>query len=318
LEEAGRYFKAQYALKDILGPIDGVRGTWSWMFTQGNHGYALAPFIVDLEWWDQVHRCHTLTKGQPEVLPAFVEWQVPAGNVYDHYGVDVPIAEITDGTYPLSEQLELECTYHFASYNFIIDEECFEASNAEFMLPTLPLWALTPIDEDTYKKWSQAFQPKYNELDDYVISSIQADGYGYHGEYINPSTFTPEQCEGYEYEGTGNCDCGLAGAQHEQENLIYERKLWVIPDDDFLPVWNWTVSRWAQGWNAIRHASNNKKEDPFCLSSLVSSHSPYSRTLDSDDLTQEIARLSSIPLTSSQPWQESSTEPSPQLTLFDM
>lgn len=301
---------------EVLKPIDGIRGTWSWMLEEGNHGYGIVPFIVDVEYWDQVHSTIDVTKDKPEVLPAFVEWVAPNENTYAHLEGAIPVVEIVGGWW-----LDNDADYcqNMAFYNWWLDEYCHDENNLN-IASLAPVWSVTPISEDTCNKWMSAFaeQAAKSKFDSYVSSTIIADNDDYHRGYEYGENGLWIQCPGYSSNHNEKCPCGLEQAQEDTHNAIYDKSLWVDLGPEFHDVWKWTITRWLDGWQAMNtFAHTVNTEDPLCPSSLVSLRSPYFRTLASDVLAQEKERLLLIPSTSSPLLQESLTEPSPQLTLFD-
>jgi hypothetical protein len=308
-----RYEGARWAYEQALKPIDGARGTWSWMLEEGNHGYGLVPMIVDMEWWDQATHTWLVSKDEPYIYPAFITWEATTCFDYDHCEEEIPMLSVTSGSW-----LGSDADYHcMAIHTFLLDEECFFNSAGEITPFYVPVWAVTPIDENEWIRWANQFSTMHSRVDGWLIDSFLSEDSGWHGEYINPVTGSQDECQGILVEtiNTDDCPCGLSKAQEQLVNDIYSGALWPTDlDNEFKDVWRWTVSRWLNGWNNI----NMLRKDPNCPYSLAWSRSPYSRMLDSEDLAHENERLCSIPLMSSVLSQESSTEHSQQSTLFDM
>lgn len=301
--------KALKVYDQVLKPIDGIRGTWSWMLEDGNKGFGIVPFIVDVDWWDQTGRTSDMTKDQPEVLPAFVTWEAPSASLYNHVGHAMPVVEITGGSW-----LTDDCYYPvMGQQNWWFDEECYYQNDN--LISFSPVWSVTPIDQDSYVQWAEAFESKRKLVDTLLLESIVLNQEGYHLEYYDEHDQLQE-CDGYPLALGEKCPCGLEEAQEQVTRAIYDKKWWTNPGLEFENVWKWTINRWLDGWQAINTTALSK-EDPFCLYSSASLLSPYFRTLRSDVLAREKERLSLTHSTSSPQWQESLTEPSPQLTLFD-
>lgn len=300
---------------EVLKPVDGIRGTWSWMLEKGNHGYGIVPFIVDVEYWDQIYHTIDVTKGSPEVLPAFVEWVAPVEDTYAHLEGAIPVVEIVGGWW-LDNDSDLH--QNMAFNNWWLDDHCYYESGGS-LAAMAPVWSVTPISEDICAEWMNAFAGQaVGRFDPYISSTFLSDSDDCHGEYYDEYGRTL-LCQGNLGEADRKCPCGLEQAQIDVHNAIYDKSLWVDPGSEFRDVWKWTVTRWLDGWQAMNtFAHTVNKEDPLCPSSLVSLRSPYFRTLAFDALAREKERLSSIPSMSSPLWQESLTEPSPQLTLFAM
>jgi hypothetical protein len=302
---------AQWVYEQALKPIDGARGTWSWMLEEGNRGCGLVPMITDVEYWDVVGNTWTLTKNQPYIYPAFISWQAPNCFDYEHCTEGIPVLKVTGGSW-LGDDSE----YHsMILHTFLLDEYCYCNSHGPDPCFYVPVWFVTPLDEDAWTQWSTQFSALHSKIGGWLIDSIVSDDYGWHGQYINAKGESIE-CESSpdEHSDSDSCPCGLHRAQDQMIIDLESGALWPKDlDDQFKDVWRWTVSRWLSGWNSINDLS--RRED--CPYSLASSHSPYSRTLDSDDLAQEKERLCSIPFMSSVHSPEYSTEHSPQLTLFD-
>jgi hypothetical protein len=311
-EGRARKQRADWVFENALQSIDGARGTWSWMLEEGNHGYGLVPMIADIDYWDQTTQTWLLTKNQPCIYPAFIYWEATTGDDYDHCEEDVPVLSVVGGKW-----LGDDSDYHsMAVHTFLLDEECYFNSRGQVSPFFVPVWSVTPVDEETWLRWSDQFSKRHSHVEGWVIDSVLADGSDWHGEYDEPNTEKQIQCDGYhpDIESGLSCPCGLELAQRSIANDIYSGALWPTDlDDEFKDVWRWTVSRWLNGWNNI----NILGKDSRCQYSLASSHSPYSHTLDSDDLAHENERLCLIPSTNSALSPEYSTEPSPQLTLFD-
>jgi hypothetical protein len=321
VEEAELYAEAAAEVYNrLLQPIDGVRGTWKWMLEHGSTGYGLMPYICDVNYWDNCWSVWQVTHGEPLVLPALVEWVAPELEAFHHFEAPVPLVHINGGRWPGDDH-----EFGTSWMNFAYDEEC--SIRNQCTVAAAPVWSITPINVDTYLAWENLFKDMFRHVDGHVVASILHDDEGWHHEYVDQ--YGKEQdCDDIRYQLVDGepvgCQCGLEQEQQRVADLIYSGALWPAPFDlpgDFLNTWSWTTQRWASAWNAIWQHQNiieSTREGEPCLSSWASSRSPYCRTLDSDALTLEIERLSLIPLTNSQPSQESLPEPSPQLTLFGM
>lgn len=293
----------EYVRTEVLDSIDGVRGTWSWMLESGNHGYGLIPFIVDLEYWDLSLSTSSITKDAPVVVPAFVRWDsnYSLGNLdRDEIHYPGPLIRVTEFSTPFNGADPWVFIANFA------EADPYEPDFA------IPVWSVTPVDENFVNKWAPVFKDKWSkEINSAALSLLLADAPHEYTDYNNKEY----NC----YVSSNNCVCGLQEEIESLDKTIYStNNLWVPTDYEFEQVWSWTISRWVRAWNEIGKLSAHLRErNDQCLYSLVSWHSPYSRILDSEDLMTEIERMSLTHSTSFQHSLESSTEPSPQLTLFD-
>ena len=316
---------------EVLKPIDGIRRAWSSMledYPGEDKKYALAIYIVDIDPFSPYDTTADLTKNSPQILPAFIEYKILTEDDYTSIQGAIPAVQVLDGWWlDRDSSLNEMLSSNWFNINLLDEYKCGRSYYPDEPVAA-PIWSLTPISEENYLNWSSAYArwthttTGTHPFDPWVFYTIfDSDGSwveGMHGTYINEFGKFIE-CQGLPLQPSGcGCECGLVQAQNILHASIYNNNFWVDLGPKFEYIWQWTINRWLDGWQAMNtYIETTHRKDDLCPSLLVSSLSPYYRTLGSDVLALERERLLSTHLTNSQQWQEFLTEPSPQLTLFD-
>ena len=285
-----------------LGPVDGVRGTWSRMLEPGRRGHGLVPWIADLGWWDQVYNTTDVTQDQPILLPAIVEWSAPTLQELHEMDMGFPWVRVrkltafgSDGDYMRHGYIQMVCPdddcmeWIYDVNSQIIDK--YEDDPDRRILYGLPVWSVTPIDDEYARHWAKILKTHWDQFSETTyIPYLSSD------RFMGCAIF---------YDNEGYCSleqpCDACAAYQDAEQLLCDRitdtTYWPDQfDDQFAETWKWAVTRWVHAWTRLA----TTREDYECPSFWVSSHSPYSGTRRSDALAREIERASSMPSTSSQ------------------
>lgn len=295
-----------------LAKIDGARGTWSWMLEKGNRGYGLVPWVSNPLWWDQYDQIYSVTGNiaQPIFTPAIVEWRAPEdvdNEWWEVANTALPYVAVqacaTFGSYTLDEGGPIGT----AALN-IIDYWHRDDDSHDFSWFGLPLWQITPIDEQMAWNWSECFNQYWSDHPETRLIPFLSGNGMEHGEYeIDGETYV---CA---FDDGQDCTCGL---DHDM-SVLYQRAYqgWYFPTyrdpndtaQEFWTAWDWGLNRYIQATSALHELVRAEGESYPCLSSWVSSQSPFSDTRPSSAWTHVAEPESSTHSTSSQPSLDFST-----------
>jgi len=274
--------------------IDGRRATWSRMLDTQLSGHGLVPWVSDIEWWDQVYSTKHLTGGEPTLLPAIVRWYAPSEEDEKYFDFALPHVVTNDRLITaFANSIDIS---HLLAHNTASNYDMYHPVEAD-QPRAIPLWAVTPIDDDIADYWSSLMSKHWSRFPE-----IEAINYFYSDYEACPDE--TGQCA-YSPYGSYNrspdpwfChDCALHNHHIETviENIQTNAYFPDLPDP-FPQTWKWAINRYIRGWISV----NELDEEHPCQYSWASWLSPYWDTPRYGDWTTEIERASSIPLTSSQ------------------
>lgn len=291
-----------------LAPVDGVRGTWKWMLSEGNHGYGLVPWVSNIMYWDQLGSYPNVAQacGDPIFTPALVRWEAIENDV-----TKIPVVKVVlisafgagndywPGTVLLNTSVFDDDETNDPWDNFVVTGE-FE----------LPVWAVTPIPEEDAMSWAKHSNIYWDSLPEtwrvtQIFSDMEHGSYDAHGELI-PCILDDITVSHWQFGSGVACDCGLEA----DIELLTERE-WTgsyFPfernelNERFFIVWDWGFTRYLRATANLHEleANNIRNESLQCLSFWVSSQSPFWATQPSSEWIPVSERKLSTPLTSSQ------------------
>jgi len=284
-----------------LSLIDGRRATWTRMLDDGRSGHGLVPWVSNVDWWDQISYVSHLTDNTPDLSPAFVQWRAPTTDEAEHFSdVDFPFV-VAEDEFIAAFSSDLDICHPLA-FNTGNNYDYHPAETGQ--LRAIPLWAVTPIDEEFYHEWlrlSNEHWRSFPELEviQYLYTDFESECTDDTGECFN-SPYHPNGYITYPDLPDNRDFCGRCALfQDHVERLrvtLTDRLYFPNLPEPFLDVWKWGVHRYIDGWYTI----NEYLEEFPCPYSWASWLSPYLGTQHFGDLTIEKERASSIPSTSFQ------------------
>lgn len=276
------------AAMQAIRPVDGVRGTWSWMLQEGNHGYGLVPWISNPMWWDQFDQIYEVAPqidGRPIFTPGIVEWHSPVNNDMWETVVDTSVPNLAVSACALlgTDIFESGATGTLG-LNMV---NYWESRAMEYSWFGLPVWQVTPIDEDTAHKWSDWFYTHWNQYPE-LLELPHLSGWGPSHRHV--------EVDGDEVlcDADSGQEC-ICGVEWEWDALdSRSQQGWYFPaeritndpnPDPFWTVWDWGLDRYIRATAAIHELVAAEGENYPCLSSWVLSQSPFLATQPSNAWT---------------------------------